>query len=114
MKLAYHKIPRVEKSVCTAEQMAAYNIAWRLQLTYLPGWRKISSTGIELHRCDAIQELIEIGMNLYREAYDYQPGKFDEDAIVCCLRAWLKKYMDRPFIATDYATVGRAFPALYL
>ena len=114
MKLAYHKIPRVAKSVCTAEQMVAYNIAWRLQLTYLSGWRKLSATGIELHRCEAIQDLIETGMKWYRAAYDYKPGNFDEDAIVCCLRAGLKKYMDRPFIATDYATVGRAFPALYL
>ena len=114
MQLVYHKIPRVEKSTCTAEQMIAYNIAWRLQLTYLAGWRKISATGVAFHRAEAARDLVKTGMKWYLEAYDYQPGKFNEDAIQSCLNAGLEKYMDRPFIATDYATVGRAFPALYL
>lgn len=32
--MKYHKIPNVEKSVCTAEQMIAYNIAFRLHISY--------------------------------------------------------------------------------
>ena len=30
MKLQYHKIRGVDKSVCTAEQKIAYNMAWRI------------------------------------------------------------------------------------
>jgi hypothetical protein len=53
-------------------------------------------------------------MKNYRSEYDYKPGKYDEDAIFCALNAGISAYLERPFIASDYVTIGKAFPAHYL
>lgn len=111
--MKYHKIPNVDKSICTAEQKVAYNIATRLdflrddfnQLNAInPGEAKNSCA-----------RLAEYGMRLYRQAYSYKPDKYNEDAIFSALLAGIYDYMTgRKFIATSYESVGKAFPALYL
>lgn len=111
--MKYHKIPNVDKSICTAEQKVAYNIATRLDFlredfkqlnTINPGEAKRSCT-----------KLAEYGMWLYRQAYSYKPGKYNEDAIFSALLAGIYDYMTgHKFIATSYDEIGKAFPALYL
>lgn len=111
MKLKYHKIRNVEKSVCTAEQMIAYNMAFRAHISFGDRFRKLESS---IAKDDAYHEIINCMFRQYRNGYDYKPGKFNEDAIQAALNAGLRSYLENPFIAQDYESVGKAFPANYL
>lgn len=99
--MKYHKIKGVGKSICTAEQKIAYNLSFAY-IDY------IKRAGYDVPT--AAHKLVE----LYQNGYDYIPGKYDIDAIFSALLAGLKNYCNRPFIAADYETIGKAFPALYL
>lgn len=99
--MKYHKIKGVDKSVCTAEQKIAYNLAFANR-------EYVIRAGYDT--ATAANKIVE----LYKSGYDYKPGKYDIDAIFSALLAGLKNYCERPFIATDYETIGKAFPALYL
>ena len=110
--MKYHKIRGVDKSVCTAEQMVAYNIAFRLHITYQDDFDQVNACNPGGARSDCVK-LTHDGLRQFQMAYGYKPGKFDEDAIFCALNAGLYNYLCKPFIASDYETVGMAFPALY-
>lgn len=110
--MKYHKIRGVDKSICTAEQMVAYNIAFRLHITYQDDFDRVNACNPGGARSDCVK-LTHDGLKQFQMAYDYKPGKFDEDAIFCALNAGLYNYLCKPFIASDYAKVGEAFPALY-
>lgn len=109
----YHKIPKCEKCVCTAEQMIAYNIAWRLNLTYGDEFRAQLPNVSRIAADEAVFKLRDIGIANYKSAYDYSP-KYDIDSIFGALTAGLAAYLKKPFIATNYEDIGRAFPAHYL
>lgn len=106
--MKYHKIRGVALEVCTAEQKIAYNIAARnrdiVRIAFetkptAEGWREY------------IAAFVETQMHLFRCAYDYTPGKYDEEAIAGVLAAGIGEYIARPYhIAGSYAAVGEWFP----
>lgn len=99
--MKYHKIKGIDKSICTAEQKIAYNLAFANKDFVMRAGYDVPT---------AAHKIVE----LYQNGYDYKPGKYDIDAIFSALLAGLKDYCEHPFIATDYETIGKAFPALYL
>lgn len=111
--MKYHKIRNVEKSVCTAEQKIAYNIAWRIDLSYGSQFRADLENVGNLAIDEAVTKLRDIGLKNYKLSYTYT-DKYDIDAIFAALNAGLKKYLLKPFIATRYDEIGEAFPANYL
>ena len=110
----YHGIRGVKKEVCTAEQKVAYNLVFSNSDIYSTAFKKICATGTGVYISNAITDLANQFMSFFRNSYSYVPDKFDEDAIFSALMAGLKDYMLNPFIATSYAQIGQAFPALYL
>ena len=99
--MIYHKISGVDKSICTAEQKIAYNLAF--------------SHSDYIKRSDmTIPEAVNKMLELYRAGYDYKPNKYNEDAIFSCLNAGLLDYLKKPFIASSFDQIGKAFPAYYL
>ena len=111
--MRYHKIRNVPMEVCTAEQKIAYNLAFRASISYQEAYNEakiISAVCVS----EILRQIVAISMENYRSAYNYKQGKYDEDAIFSALNAGLSAYLDHPFIASDYETIGKAFPALYL
>lgn len=111
--MKYHKIPKVDKSVCTAEQMIAYNIAFRLHISYADQFKKVNAVNPGAARADCADLAME-GLKNYKAAYSYKPGKYDEDAIFSALLAGLYDYLSDFHIFSSYEDIGRAFPAHYL
>lgn len=112
--MKYHKIRNVEKTVCTAEQKIAYNLAFRAYTTFGDKWNDMKDKVTEAERLNFIAEVrdFEIKQCTYQDWY--KNNKYDNDAIFCCLNAGLRNYMDNYFIACDYVSIGKAFPAHYL
>lgn len=114
--MKYHKIRGVKMSVCTVEQKIAYNLAWRADLRCGERFRACLPlvTFSEAKAC-ALKLAREM-FDEYRASYDYQrnPGKYTDAAIFGALLAGLYDYLCKPFIATDYTTIGKTFPAHYL
>ena len=111
--MKYHKIRGVEKETCTAEQMIAYNAAFRLHISFQDEFDKVNAEAPGNAQADCLK-LVQIAMKQYRNQYDYKPGQYDEDAIESALRAGIYDYMCKPFIGSNYTQIGKAFPALYL
>lgn len=111
--MKYHKIRNVAKETCTAEQMIAYNLAFRVHISYQDDFNRVNAMnpGVARHE---IASLVKEAIRHYTLAYDYKPGKYDLDAIAAALQAGLYDYLCKPFIATDYSQIGKAFPANYL
>ena len=99
--MKYHKIKGVDKSICTAEQKIAYNLSFAYR-------EYVIRAGYDVPT--AAHKIVE----LYKNGYGHKPGEYDIDAIFSALLAGLKNYCQHPFIATDFETIGKAFPALYL
>lgn len=112
MAIKYHKIPKVEKSVCTAEQKIAYNIAWRLHLTYGDQWKN-KDNFCKMAQSDFIHELIRKGLEMWKNA---EPNsKYDIDGIFSALNAGLENYFNTKYhIMSSYEEIGKMFPANYL
>ena len=101
-----HKIPGVEKTVCTCEQKIAYNLAFRCHINYWREWDSVKDLG-EAERAWGVDSLIE---NLMID-YDLNAlKKYNRAAVKAALAAGLEKYMDRFFIASSYEQIGQAFP----
>ena len=111
--MKYHKIRNIPLEVCTAEQMIASNIAFRLHISYQDEYDKIKGFP-EIVVSDAVDQLVNAGVKLYTQAPDYNPDRYNLDAITSALRAGLRGYMDKYQIFTSHAQVGKAFPAHYL
>ena len=107
MKMNYHKIPNIEKNICTAEQKIAYNIAFKININHGSEFLKIPS---QFEKSNAIYKLIKI----YLQEFKNKNLKYNIDAIQCCLNAGLQNYLENNFIATNYEQIGKAFPAYYL
>lgn len=113
MKLVYHKIPRVEKSTCTAEQMIAYNLASNIPFNLMQEWKNSVESGFEMNKAATVAKIIKWLLTFYND------GKYNKDAIFCCLNAGLQSYLEDSKnktgkTLTSYEEVGKAFPALYL
>lgn len=114
--MKYHKIRGIDKAICTAEQMVAYNIAFRLHINVGDRFKEICTTGTGINIAEAIDDIMLMSVKNYHNSYEYakMAKKYDEDAIFSALRNGIKDYLLKPFIATDYAKIGKAFKALYL
>lgn len=113
MKLVYHKIKGIDKSICTAEQKIAYEIAFRLHISYQDRWNELRSRKVaESVMSHAISDLIGEGMGMFDRSK--WSARMNKDAVFCALNAGLKNYLDKFFIATSYEQIGLAFPASYL
>ena len=110
LHMKYHKIRNVEKTVCAAEQMIAYNIAFRQHISYQSDFEQVNACDPEAGK-SFCEKLARNGLLMFRKGYDYKPGKFDEDAIFYSLNAGLYGYLSKPFIASSYEAIGKAFPA---
>lgn len=109
MKLQYHKIPNIEKSICTAEQKIAYNIAFRNHISYGEQFKKLPT---EIARKEAASKMIRLSLKEWKTNKNAE--KYDIDSIFAALNAGLEKYLLHPFIASDYETIGKGFPANYM
>lgn len=90
MKMNLHKIPGVDKSVCTAEQMRAYNTAHFYVSTNADAEHVAKAVVIEMKRSGS---------------------KYDAEAVAAIIRANFDAFRARRFhILTSYDEVGRAFP----
>ena len=90
------------KSVCTAEQKIAYNIAFMDR-----DWAK--RTNMEY-----AEYLLYTANRLKRDHQDIIE-KYDIDAIIHCLRQGVIEYWRRPGcgVLWDYEEIGKTFPTLY-
>lgn len=112
MKIKYHKIRGVDPAVCTAEQMIAYNIAFRSALNGRDKYFELKArSGVAA--ADFIRAEIYDGIRDYTRAYDYKPGKYNIDGIFTALSSGLENYYNNYFIASNYETIGKCFRALY-
>lgn len=100
--MKYHKINNVPKEICTCEQKIAYNLCSAYSDCVL-------SKGFHTW-----PEAAHYLVHLYALGYDYKPGKYDIDAIFCAINAGIEAFCAKPFIATSYEQIGKAFPAHYL
>jgi hypothetical protein len=110
--MKYHKIPKVDKTVCTAEQMIAYNYAEAYTSDYRKKWRECKDEYSGIAKSEFIFEARNFCMKMLS---DDIKRKYDIDAIQSALTAGLKNYFDNPYrILSSYAEIGKIFPALYL
>jgi hypothetical protein len=108
--MKYHGIGGVNKTVCTAEQKIAYNLAWSYKDLLIPKYNK-AVWGFEKNIIirDSVRYLTE------QFSKNYPGSKYDIDSIYCCLGAGLEEYYKNGGkILWSYEDIGSAFPALYL
>lgn len=112
MKMKCKKIRNVEKSVCTAEQKIAYNLAFRAHITFGDKFRQaVKNNETSMNLKDYIIQCRDFEMKQWKNNPNY--SKYNEDAIFCALNAGLYQYMEKPFIASDYETIGKCFKLVY-
>lgn len=98
--MKFHKIRGVEKKVCTAEQMIAYNYA---QSDYQ--WAMCSDMELWQY-LDSVASRIKNNPTMM--------GKYDIDAIIHCLRQGFINFCKLKYhILTSYDDIGKMFPSLY-
>ena len=106
--MTYHKIRNVEKTVCTSEQVIAYNIAFRI-------WINRGDDIAALPTAAAQDEAEKRLIRLYISDLIEKGSRYNIDAIFCALNAGLHDYLFGDHHAMiNYYDVGRAFPANYL
>ena len=113
MKMKYRKIRNIPLDVCTAEQKIAYKIAFSLHISFQDDFDRVNAVCPGNAQNDCFK-LVNEGLKRYRLGCKYRHGRYNEDAIQAALNAGLYGYMCKPFIATSFEQVGKAFPALYL
>lgn len=90
-----HKIPGVDQSVCCAEQMIAYNLAFRAHIND------------NAKRWNAA-EIVDFQVNSFHR--EYPKSRCNLDAIHAALENGLAAYLAKSFIAWNYEQIGAAFP----
>ena len=107
--MKYTKIRGIDLATCTAEQMQAYNIAFRIyinnsdDLLILPTYSRV----------DAEKRLIYRYINQLKQEQTNSRRKSNYDAIFSILNMHLDKYLHKHFIAGSYKEVGEGFPLVY-
>ena len=100
--MKYHKIKNIDKSVCTAEQKIAYNLAW------------YECCGAENLTADDCENVIEGCMKHWSREIAKCPksAQYDSDAILASLNAGMRNYIASGCrIPSSYEAVGEMFPA---
>lgn len=109
-KLEYHKIRGIPKDICTAEQKIAYNLAFLAHISFQDQFDKIKDYPTNVIS-DFIYQVRDFEIKRYQRDND---KKYNIDAIQSALSAGLLNYFKKPFIASNYETIGKSFPAHYL
>lgn len=109
--MKYHKIRGVAMETCSAEQKAAYNLAFRLHISHGEKYKKIAASCPRFVLAEAEDQLLTDAVKQWKRDGD---PRLDIDAVFSALRAGLHNYLLRPFIASDYEKIGKAFPAKYM
>ena len=112
VKMQYHKIRGVEKSVCTAEQKIAYNLAHAYAYEYRQTWKKDKDKYMRFQQSEFIYEAVCWCYKMWKTCRGYD--KYNADAIESALRAGMENYFNGNAILCSYEEIGRTFPALYL
>lgn len=107
--MKYTAIPGVKKTVCTAEQKIAYELAWRYKDQIKAAYEKCA-WGCD--KCGVIRTaVLELTRAFERE---HPTHKYNVDAIYCSLGS-LEEYINGGGkILWSYKEIGEAFPAYYL
>ena len=108
--MTYHKIRGVEKTVCTAEQKIAYNLASAYSDLFQADYNAMP---MQFQKHEVIHKTVNFCIDMWKG--NKSAKKYDIDAIFCALNAGLENYIKsgHPIIA-DYAEIGKMFPADYL
>lgn len=103
-----HKIPKIDKNICTCEQKIAYNYAfmWRNTLEKI---RK--SDNMQTVKDEAYQKIIDNVINSIQE--NGIDKRYNIDAIIHCFRNGIKRYMEGFEILFSYEEIGKTFQCLY-
>ena len=108
MELKCHKIRGVEKETCSAEQVIAYNYA-RMYVDI--GQRIESNDTPEFIKGNMFADIkLWIMQNLDS---DVSYSRYNFDAIIIAFQQGFRNFCAKPFIATNYADIGKAFPIPY-
>ena len=108
--MKYHKITGVDKQVCTAEQMVAYNFA-KADFQFAEQYKRCPTA---IARGDFADERCNHALKVWNDVYA-EKSPYNVDAIFSALRAGYDKFMmDGAPILREYGDVGKYFPALYL
>ena len=96
--MTFRKIPNVEKDICTAEQMIAYNFAFR--------YRDFDGNA-------ELIDLIQVVVNDIKSNTKMMK-RYDIDSIIHCFRnGYIEYRKNYPAILSDYKTIGKVFYSLY-
>lgn len=106
--MKYHKIRNVPLEVCTAEQKIAYNYAWGKRDLFEKDYKQAENQD---KRNQIVEEAVEFMLSCRRSAYDYNPHKYNEEAIHCALQNGLENYFNAKHrILSSYEEIGKMFP----
>ena len=110
--MIYHKIKNVSMEVCTAEQKIAYNLAFS-NYSWIKKYYDKAPT--EICKSEIMSEGILKMLENYKLSWGYKEGRYNEDAIFCCLNAGFRDYINGNIhIFASYEEIGKTFPAHYL
>lgn len=107
-KMKCHKIRGIDLKTCTAEQKIAYNYAFM----WVDCGKKIfNSNSPESVKSEELQDIVQsIIRNIKQNGTD---RTHNIDAIITAFRNGFRGYCKNFFIASDYESIGKAFPILY-
>lgn len=115
MKLQYHKIRGVDKSVCTAEQKIAYNMASRIygDIRFAKVWQQYDSGKVPAFlQNDWESKAIRTYFTTWQRDYNKASAHYNEDAIFSALRAGLHDFIcHHGPIFTSYREIAKNFTA---
>lgn len=110
--MKYKKIRGIDKSVCTAEQKIAYNLASYHAYDYRKAWKKSAEKYSRIAQTEFIHEAVQWCMKFID---DEITAHHDVDAIQSCLNAGMENYFNGKYrILSSYEEIGKTFPAYYL
>ena len=103
-----HKIRGIDLRTCTAEQKIAYNYAFM----WVDCGKKIfNSSSPESVKSEQLQDIIKAVIeSIERKEIN---KAYNIDAIITAFRNGFTGYCKNFFIASDYETIGKAFPIPY-
>ena len=108
MEIKCHKIRGVEKAICSAEQVIAYNYA-RMYADI--GQRIESNEAPEFIKGNMFADVKLWVMQSLDSDVSY--SRFNFDAIIIAFQQGFRNFCAKPFIATNYVDIGKAFPIPY-
>lgn len=102
------KIRNVDKSVCTGEQVIAYNYAF---MYYGMGSRILESNTAEFVKSEGFNRIEQLVIDSIRSKPEL--SKYNVDVIMVAFRQGFRKYCEKHFIATNYEKIGECFTFPY-